>query len=416
MSIRRLEERLKKINSIGRREEPGLFRLAYSKEESEAAALFRTWCEEEGMTCREDAAGNLICRRAGEEEGPAAAVGSHLDTVYAGGGYDGTLGVLAGLEVISRLNETNTVTRYPVEVIVFRAEESSRFGMATIGSKLMSGNVAEKTLAGLMDRDGTSFFDAVKEAGYDPEDLCRAFRAEDDIRAFFELHIEQGMILKSTESAVGIVDGIAAPYRMRVEVEGKASHSGTTPMSMRQDALTAASELILHLEKAAIDERAFRTVATVGRIEAYPGGMNIVPGRCQFDVDIRSTDRFSRKRIADSFQDLAKSLEAEREVQIRPEVISEEDPVHLDTELRSRLLHSAESLGIESEVMMSGAGHDVMNMALRWPGALIFVPSEEGLSHHPDEYTKMEDILPGVDVLEESIRKTAEEITREVSS
>ncbi|GEL08894.1 Zn-dependent hydrolase [Salisediminibacterium halotolerans] len=419
MAIERLTQWLTEINAIGALESGGAERLAYTYKETAAIELIRKWCEQEGLTCREDAAGNLICRREGRQAGAAVAFGSHVDTVYDGGRYDGTLGVIAGLEVIRRLNERNETTEAPLELIVFRAEESSRFGMATIGSKLMAGAALPEHLAALTDRDGITFESAVTDAGYAFERLHKAARLPEELKAFFELHIEQGSVLEEHCEAVGLVDAIAAPERLRVTLEGKASHSGTTPMDMRRDALAGASELVLFIEEAARDEKRFRSVATVGKIDIKPGAMNTVPGKTVLDIDIRGTNTASRGRIAESVRAYTKQLADKRGLQAAVETLAEEEPTALNTDLQRSLADACGQLRIPGRVMMSGAGHDVMNMAKRWPSALIFVPSTDGLSHHPEEYTPMHEFLDGVNVLERTViawANTAVQPEKEVSS
>ncbi|MGY4688590.1 allantoate amidohydrolase [Salibacterium sp. K-3] len=409
MSVERIDEWLDQLNQIGQSSVPGLYRLAYSKEEQQAMDLFRGLCEKEGMSVREDAAGNLIARRDGTSPLPAVAIGSHLDTVYAGGRFDGTLGVLAGLEVIHRLNEEDILTKHPLEIIVFRAEESSRFGTSTIGSKLMSGSADLKQLAALKDKDGISFPEAVEQAGFSFEQMAGAKRPETDLKTFLELHIEQGPVLENSRLPVGVVTGIAAPLRLRVHVEGKASHSGTTSMDMRKDALTGASELILELETDAQEEKEYNTVATVGRIEASPGAMNVIPGDCRFDVDIRSTEPDSRGRVYRQFIEAARRLEQKRGLSIQVETLAEETPVPLSPSIQEALTRTCRALDLDPVFLPSGAGHDVMNMAKKWPCGLLFVPSVDGLSHHPDEFTTLTDMVAAVDVLEHTVRSLANE-------
>ncbi|SFO90927.1 N-carbamoyl-L-amino-acid hydrolase [Salibacterium halotolerans] len=408
MSLERIDEWLEQVNNIGKTSAPGLYRLAYTREEQDALDVFRGLCEKEGMTVRDDAAGNLIARREGTADFPAVALGSHLDTVYAGGQYDGTLGVLAGLEVIHRLNQKNLRTTHPVEVIVFRAEESSRFGTATIGSKLMSGKADLSKLAALKDKDGIPFPEAVERAGFSFEKLADARRPQSDIKTFMELHIEQGPVLESKQLPVGIVTGIAAPLRLRVHVKGQASHSGTTSMDMRRDALTGASALILDLEAGARKEKDNHTVATVGSIEASPGAMNVIPGQCRFDVDIRSTDTASRERVYRQFLQTAGLLEQTRGLSVQIETLAEEQPVPLSSQVQNGLKEICSNLNLTPVWMPSGAGHDVMNMAEQWPSGLLFVPSVNGLSHHPDEFTSLAHTVEAVDVLEHAVHIEAD--------
>ncbi|MFB5664115.1 Zn-dependent hydrolase [Alteribacillus sp. HJP-4] len=406
MGTERVQTWLKEINSIGASDN-GVNRLAYTKEESKAIALFSSWCEKEGMTVSEDSAGNVIARRNGTEDLASVAIGSHLDTVYSGGCFDGTIGVLAGLEIVSRLNERKIQTKHPVDIIVFRSEESSRFGVSTIGSKWMAGE-GSSSMGSLTDRDGIRLEDAVKEAGLSFSRFPKAEKKVQDFKAFLEMHIEQGPALEDENRSIAIACSIAAPLRVRATITGKASHSGTTSMDTRKDALTGASELILALEKAARKEKEHGTVATAGSIKTHPGAMNVVPGECVIDIDIRSSDVRSRKKVLRSIQHKAKKIEQTRKLFVRFESLSEEDPVPLSDVIKKKFEAACRELDISPLKIVSGAGHDVMNMAKKWPSGLIFVPSVNGLSHHPDEYTRKADITLGVDVLEHTVLSLAE--------
>lgn len=412
MREKRVQSWLEQINAIGNSEN-GINRLAYTPEESEAIELFSVFCEKEGMSVYEDAAGNIIARRQGNADLPSVAVGSHLDTVYSGGCFDGALGVIAGLEVVSRLNEKNIQTTHPIDIIVFRSEESSRFGVSTIGSKWIAGE-GSSSIAYLEDKDGIRFDQAVEKAGFTFSDFSDAEKGEGAFKAFLEMHIEQGPALENANQSIGIVTGIAAPLRVKVTVTGQASHSGTTSMDARKDALTGASELILALEKAAQKEKDKNTVATVGCIKTYPGAINVVPGECIMDIDIRSTDVASRKQVLRAIQQKGKEIESSRRLHVQFDYLSEEEPVPLSKDIQTELEAACQRLEISPLSLVSGAGHDVMNMAKKWPSGLLFVPSVNGLSHHPDEFTKGTDIMEGIDVLEQTIVCLAGKVERGV--
>lgn len=405
MTLDRLEKNLNELNRFGALDK-GITRLAYTQEEMLAKQYIKNLCEQEGLTVREDACGNLIARREGRYSSlPAIACGSHIDSVIEGGCFDGTIGVLGGLEVIRRFNEKNIQTDYPLELIVFACEESSRFGVATIGSKLMAGLITKEDLQDLKDQQGVLFSQALEASGYSFDEINQAKRDKEELCLFLEMHIEQGPVLENENKQIGIVTGIASPTRIHVEVFGKASHSGSTMMNMRKDALLGASEIALATEEAAQKEVDFGTVATVGVMEVKPGAMNVVPGLVDMKIDVRSISYESKQRVIHKMLDTFTQVERQRDLKVKWTFLSDEQPVQLDDEVIQTLSQTAESLDIPYLLMPSGAGHDAMNMAQICPTGLIFVPSRDGLSHHPEEFTQMEDIARGIDVLEKTILK-----------
>src|SRR3954453_13690355 len=293
----RYKELLDKVNQYNSGER-GITRVAYSNEEQACTHAFMRLCKDEKLEVRLDNCGNLIARREGKVAGlPPVAMGSHLDTVYQGGKYDGTVGVTAALEVIKRLNEKEIQTDHPIEIISFACEESARFGVSTVGSKAMAGLMEKEKYRHLKDRNGITMEKAFSLCALDYNSVDQASRKAEEFKAFFELHIEQGPVLINENKKIGIVSGIAAPARITLKIIGRASHSGTTPMNIRKDALLGASEIALELEKAAIQEHLHGTVATVGDLEVYSGAMNVVPGEIEMKIDIRSSSVESRQRV-----------------------------------------------------------------------------------------------------------------------
>jgi len=351
-----------------------------------------------------DQCGNVIARRKGKmDELPPVVMGSHLDTVYQGGKYDGVVGVTAALEVIRRLNEKGIETDHPIEIISFACEESARFGVSTVGSKAMAGQFDPSRYRNLKDKDGITMEKAFALCALDINSVDQASRVNEQFKAFFELHIEQGPVLINNDKKIGIVTGIAAPVRLHVKIMGKASHSGTTPMNMRKDALLGASEISLALEKAAKREEAFGTVATIGVLNVHNGAMNVVPGDVEIKIDIRSTSLQSRQRVHDHLNETITLIKQNRQLDIESIEISSEEPVLLSEEINEVLKNICVQKNISNQIMQSGAGHDAMNMAKLCPVGLIFIPSIDGLSHHPNEYTPIEDVMLGIDILEEAI-------------
>ncbi|WP_342599137.1 M20 family metallo-hydrolase [Psychrobacillus sp. FSL H8-0483] len=382
----------------------GITRIAYTNEEQTCTHAFMRMCMAEHLDIRMDQCGNVIARRKGKmDELPPVVMGSHLDTVYQGGKYDGVVGVTAALEVIRRLNEKGIETDHPIEIISFACEESARFGVSTVGSKAMAGQFDPSRYRNLEDKDGITMEKAFALCALDINSVDQASRVNEQFKAFFELHIEQGPVLINNDKKIGIVTGIAAPVRLHVKIMGKASHSGTTPMNMRKDALLGASEISLALEKAAKREEEFGTVATIGVLNVHNGAMNVVPGNVEIKIDIRSTSLQSRQRVHNHLNETITLIKQNRQLDIESIEISSEEPVLLSEEINEVLINICAQKNISNQIMQSGAGHDAMNMAKLCPVGLIFIPSIDGLSHHPNEYTPLEDVMLGIDILEEAI-------------
>jgi N-carbamoyl-L-amino-acid hydrolase len=400
------ERFLKMFNTINQynSSEKGITRIAYTNEEQTCIHAFMRMCKAEGLDLRMDQCGNVIARRKGRIEGlPPVLMGSHLDTVYQGGKYDGVVGVIAALEIVKRLNEKGIETDHPIEIIVFACEESARFGVSTLGSKAMTGLFDKNKFGFLKDRDGVTLEEALALCALDIESVKYASRENEDIKAFFELHVEQGPVLTSNKKKIGIVTGIAAPVRLLIKILGTASHSGTTPMNLRRDALLGASEIALELEKIAMKEQCYGTVATVGVLDVHSGAMNVVPGEVDIKVDIRSTSIESRQRVVDHLNRTIQTVNKKRQLEIHIKEIISEKPVLLSKEINDVIKSICERKGLSFRLMASGAGHDAMNMTKLCPTGIIFIPSVEGISHHPNEYTEIEDIMVGIDLLEEVI-------------
>ncbi|MBQ6447596.1 MAG: Zn-dependent hydrolase [Bacillus sp. (in: Bacteria)] len=408
---RRYEELLNNMNQYNSGSK-GITRVAFTNEEQACSHAFMRLCKNEGLEIRMDYAGNIIAKREGKHKNlPPVVIGSHLDTVYQGGKYDGVVGVTAGLEVIKRLNEQKIETDHPIEIISFACEESSRFGVSTVGSKAMAGTLHKEKYQQLKDKDGITFEKALSLCALRFDQLDLASRSQERFKAFFELHIEQGPILINNNKKIGIVTGIAAPVRLIIEVKGAASHSGTTPMNMRKDALLGASEIAIALETAAKQEQHHGTVATIGVLSIPMGAMNVVPGIVEMKVDIRSTSIVSRNKVLNALSKKLEDVKERRGLEIISQEISKEDPVHLSEELSLQVEKICQDKSLPYQWMQSGAGHDAMNMTSLGPVGLIFIPSLNGISHHPDEHTDLDDILTGIDVLEAAVLQQAVDLS-----
>lgn len=385
---------------------PGITRLAFSDEDRRAGEYIQQLMRQSGLTVRRDAFGNIIGRLEGTKAGaPAVATGSHLDTVPEGGRYDGVVGVVGGLAAIRRLAGQGPLD-HPLEIIVFMAEESSRFGFATMGSKAMIGAV-NPSWAKAKDQAGTAFPDALASNGLDLANAKSAFRGREGLKAFLELHIEQGPVLERDEKAIGIVEGIAAPTRLKIVVEGTAGHSGTTPMDDRQDALVSAAMIILAVQEIALEQAHRGTVGTVGVIRNHPNVMNVIPGRVEMGVDIRGVDHDSIIETIQDIKDAVSTIADGQETPVAIEVVTADKPVPLNEEIILTIESACRQLGVTFKRMNSGAGHDAMNMAALTDTGMIFIPCRAGISHNPDEEATPDDIMRGIDILTATIEQLA---------
>ncbi|MGN7388634.1 Zn-dependent hydrolase [Sporosarcina sp. SAFN-015] len=389
----------------------GINRLAYTETERNARNFLIEQFESAGLAVRTDYAGNVIARREGRDPDlPVVATGSHIDSVYAAGEFDGTAGVLVALEVMRSLAEEGVETAHPLEVIIFACEESARFGASTLGSKAMTGRLDPAYTRSLTDKNGVTLMRAFEENGLDLEEVHLAERFPDELKSFVELHVEQGPVLEKQGKAIGVVSAIAAPVRFHIHVDGTADHSGTTPMDYRRDALLGGAEIALAVEKAALAEREHGTVGTVGVFSIQPGAMNVVPGAADLYVDIRGTCQGSRQRVAAALETAVNDIAKIRSLNIWMDKISEEEPVQMDSAIVAELKSICEDRGVAWIEMPSGAGHDAMNMASLSPTGMIFVPSKDGISHNPAEYTSMEQLMEGAEILRAFLLKQAKVI------
>ena len=387
--------------------EEGVTRLAYSALDREAQNWLLEQVQDLGLSIREDAVGNVFLRREGVDSAlPAVACGSHLDTVIHGGAYDGMCGVVGALEALYMLRDAQ-LTR-SIEVLIFRAEESSRVGFATMGSKLLTGAATVAKLSTGGKKGDISFEEALRQWGCDPARAADAILAPGSYASFSELHIEQGKVLEEKAIQIGIVRNIAAPTRFKIHIQGMADHSGATPMGMRRDALVAAAKLILAVNEAAEDEKAHGTVGTVGVVEVEPGSINVVPGAVTLWVDVRGVEPASIKRTLEDIQAEAENVAVTDRVGVRIEMLTADSPVPLSETLAEQTEAVCKELGYSFLHMNSGAGHDAMHMAKIAPTTMIFIPCKGGISHNPAEYASMDDICRGITVLAHILEREAD--------
>lgn len=373
----------------------GVTRLAWSPAMTEAAGLMREWAEQAGAHVRIDGAGNVIAEVPGAGAGlPPLVTGSHLDTVINGGALDGSYGVVAGVEVMSSLKEAGRRLDHPLRVVAF-ANEEGVVAPAFTGSRAIAGRVDGSEL-GFPGPDGITLADRLRQAGADPSGPT-GVRWKSPVAATVELHVEQGPVLHRSGPVIGVVTAITGQQRGIITITGSANHAGTTPMGMRSDALVAAAESILALRDLALDGPA--EVATAGRIEAFPNVGNVIAGRCRLSADIRAGDLRRIEAAVMALTGRLASIGEETGTTIALEVEPPTPPASTDPRLREIIRRSAAGRGLESMEMVSGAGHDCANLGDLGPIAMIFVPSVDGVSHHPSERTEPADLVAGASVL-----------------
>jgi beta-ureidopropionase / N-carbamoyl-L-amino-acid hydrolase len=391
----RMESRIEALSAFGQNEDGGVDRVAYSQADLDA----RDWAMGEmralGLqNIRVDAGGNILGRRPGTD--PAAKpimFGSHIDSVLGGGNYDGDVGVVASLEAIELLNAGNIKTRSPLDVVIFSNEEG---GLA--GSLALTGALKAETLE-VMSDSGMTISEGIRKIGGDPDNVNRDTLAPGVLKAFIEMHIEQGAILDEEDIDIGVVEGIVGIEWWDVTVTGVANHAGTTPMNKRHDALLAASKLVQIVNETALATPG-RHVATVGRIQAFPGAPNVIPGRVEMSLEIRDLETANIEGLFSKIENNAQTLADEAGVAIEFDRINVASHSALtDENIRAKIAAAAGALGLSYKHMPSGAGHDAQDMVRVAPTGMIFVPSAGGVSHSPKEFTKAQDMANGADVL-----------------
>lgn len=382
-------------------EGPGVTRLAYSGLEREAHAAFGDEMTALGATVTVDAVGNSIAELPPTTGSGRAAIGtgSHLDSVPSAGMFDGIVGVCAGIECARIAVESGLERTRPWRVVAFAAEEGARFGQACNGSRGVAGLLSFAELSVLHDHDGVTISDAMRQVGLSPERCGEAAWDPEDWSAFVELHIEQGNVLESSAISVGVVDVISGSSRLLVEVHGTASHTGGTPMHLRHDALTAASECVLTCEEVARDSQHHGTRITVGQLDVMPGSMTTIPGRVLFSVDVRDLDSQRQRETAQEVIRRFRNIAEHRGVEMHIERAGDTSPVMLPAWLTEEIVRAAQDSGVRYRVMPSGASHDSQQVNRVTPTGMVFVPSRDGLSHVPEEWTSSEEIATGTGVL-----------------
>ncbi len=394
---KRLNATMQHMKTFGINEAGGSNRVAYSGHNKDALAYLSSLMLESGLAPQIDVAGNLVGRRAGKVAGLAPVItGSHIDTVPNGGHYDGIVGAMAAIEVARTLHEADYVTDYPLEIIIWSNEEGGKTGSRSINGSV---GTEEFELPSLGDK---SLGDGIRFIGGDPQRILQNVRKPGEVAALIELHIEQGAILDKEKLSIGVVEGIVGIKRWNATIDGFANHAGTTPMDQRQDAMYAAALVIAKIREIITGEPG-RQVGTVGRIQAYPGAPNVIPGKVTFSLEIRDLDMAKIDRLFGLIQSAADAIADNNETEIRFDHFYSSPAAITDERFKKLINDSADELGLSSMHMPSGAGHDAQSLGGIAPLGMIFVPSKDGTSHAPTEFTSAQQITDGANVLLQTI-------------
>ena len=391
---KRLETTIEALGRVGATERGGLTRLALSDEDKRGRDLMMAWMREAGLRVAVDQMGNIFGERAGEPGRPPVMMGSHVDSVPTGGKYDGQLGVLCALEAIRTLNDHRVRTRHPVTLVIFTNEEGARFQPAMIASGVMAGKIALEDAYNARDKDGLRLVDELERIGYLGSEPC----VPRPLRAYLELHIEQGPQLEEEGLAVGVVEGIVAIAWSRLTIHGVQDHAGPTPMRIRHDALVAAAEVVAGVRGIA-RQLGGDLVTTVGNLTVAPNIVNAIPGRVSLSIDMRDPRDATLDRARPLLDRVVAEACAREGVTYELEHYWRVPSTPFDREVVDAVERAARATGARHRRILSGAGHDAQYMAAIGPAGMVFVPSRGGRSHCEEEFTPLDDIEYGANTL-----------------
>jgi N-carbamoyl-L-amino-acid hydrolase len=409
VDIDALQRELDQLASISESPPPVVTRVLFSAADLKAREYVKGLCREAGLTLREDAVGNTFARWAGQEPAlPPVATGSHIDAIPNAGRYDGAVGVLGAIEAMRALKRAGFEPRRAIELIIFTAEEPTRFGLGCVGSRMLAGSLSLEKAAALRDEQGKSLEELRRAAGFGEHDLRQVRLAPDCYAAFVELHIEQGPVLEREGVPIGVVEKIAAPSTLRVQLTGVGGHAGGMLMPERHDALLAGAEIALAVEQAAITSGSADTVGTTGVFRIEPGAVNSVPCRAWLEIDLRDTQVSTRDAALNRIENSVAQVCQKRGVSFQLERLNVDAPAICDPRLVQTIAGVCGELKVPVKRMVSRAYHDTLFMAQVCPATMIFIPCRGGVSHRPDEYSSPEQIRQGVEVLALTLARLAQ--------
>jgi N-carbamoyl-L-amino-acid hydrolase len=407
VNIARLQKEIDELALITEAVPPVVTRVLFSDADLRGRAFVKKLCREAGLVLREDAVGNIFARWEGAEKNlPAIATGSHIDAIPNAGKYDGVVGVLGAIEAIRALKKSGFQPKRSIELIIFTAEEPTRFGIGCLGSRLLGGVLPPKKAASLRDRDGNDLEFWRKRGGckgkLDSVRLSKNFYS-----VFVELHIEQGPILEMEKIFIGVVEKIAAPSTLRLQLTGVGGHAGATLMPGRRDALLSGAEIALAVEKTVLTSGSPDMVGTTGIFKIEPGAVNSIPCRALLEIDLRDTNLKARDAALEKIELAAKKICRRRKIKLKMERLNVDPPAICDGALVTIISEICRAQKISCKKMVSRAYHDSLFMARICPVTMIFIPCRGGVSHRPDEYSSPEQIAKGTRVLAETLAAAA---------
>jgi ureidoglycolate amidohydrolase len=399
----RLTAELDALGAISQEAPPVVTRVVFTEADVRGREFVKKLCREAGLAIREDAVGNTFARWTGQNPDlPPVGTGSHIDAIPNAGRFDGTVGVLGGLEAIRALARAGCQLRRSIELLIFTSEEPTRFGIGCVGSRLLSGLLEPAAAAQYMDREDISLDEARSAAGFEGP-LSSVRLPPGYYSAFVEMHIEQGPLLERHNVPLGVVTAIAAPAGLRVTIEGEGGHAGTVLMRDRHDAFLAAAEIALAVEASARSSGSPDTVGTVGACELFPGAVNSVPSRVRMEIDVRDIDGARRDQVLEKIDRACKEVAQKRGVKVNSELVNADSPAQCAPHVVEALVAACEAHGLPFERMISRAYHDSLFISRIAPTAMLFIPCRGGVSHRPDEYASPEAIAQGTLVLAEAL-------------
>ena len=393
---------LKKFNSCP--EQEGITRALFSKAELEARNYVKNLMKQAGLLVEEDAIGNIYGTLMGSNPDLTPVwSGSHIDTVRNGGMYDGMVGVIGAIESCRIIKENGINHQRNIVVLVFTSEEPTRFGIGCIGSRALAGHLSLEETKRLVDEQGVSLYDELVRLGYLEKDYSEIVKEKGSVFAGVELHIEQAPVLEQLNCHIGIVEAICAPTYINVVLEGQQEHAGSTPMNARHDAMAAACEIVLKIESLARSYGNNHTVATVGRMLPFPNSSNVIVGKVEFSIDIRDISEETKTELTKKICTYIDTVAAIRDLQASYCITADDIPHSSDLGIVKVIEECCTRRGISANKMISGAYHDSLFVAEFAPMGMIFVPSRNGISHDPDEFTDSDDIVLGTEVLADTL-------------